>query len=259
LLPSPLSPDTSANRPALSRGSSDYNALIVSARRRLSKGIDYSASYTLSRGRSTIGNSADELNFSNILDATNPFDNPAQRGPNLTTDARHRVSLSAVFELPLDIRVAPLFLYRSALPLYLIDGRDLNLDGEITELPARAYAAGKYNADTGVGEVKDIGPCETINCGRTWPQSQLNLRLSKVFALPGRLRVEAIAEIFNVFNALNPSQINAAGSTASNNNRRVTLPSTGLADPTLLQPLAFSGDFQRSEQRSGQIGFRVAF
>jgi hypothetical protein len=46
---------------------------------------------------------------------------------------------------------------------------------------------------------------------------------------------------------------------STNNNRRVTLPSTGPPDPTLLQPLAFSGDFQRSEQRSGQIGFRVAF
>jgi hypothetical protein len=259
LLPVALNPDTAANRPALSRGESEYNALIVSARRRLSKGVDYTASYTLSRGRSTIGNSADELNVTNIIDAANPFDNPAQFGPNLTTDARHRVSMSAVVQLPYEFTVSPIFFYRSALPLALIDGRDLNGDGEITDLPARAYAAGTYNSDTNVGVVREIGACETINCGRTWPQSQLNLRVSRVFAVGGRVRVEAIAEIFNVFNALNPSQINTSGSNAANNNRRVTNPTTGLPDPTLLQPVAFSGDFQRPEQRSGQVGFRFTF
>ena len=83
-----------------------------------------------------------------------------------------------------------------------------------------------------------------------------------MFAQPGRVRVEAIAEIFNVFNALNPSQINSGGLNAANNNRRVTIPAganAGQRDPTLLQPVAFSGDFQRSEQRSGQIGFRITF
>jgi hypothetical protein len=90
----------------------------------------------------------------------------------------------------------------------------------------------------------------------------LNVRVSRVFGVPGRMRVEAIAEIFNVFNALNPSQINSAGLNAANNNRRVTIPAgaaTGQRDPTLLQPVAFAGDFQRSEQRSGQIGFRITF
>jgi hypothetical protein len=261
-LPSPLSPNTPANRPVLSRGRSRYDALILSARRRLSRGIDYSASYTLSRGLSTIGNSSDELNVANIVDANDPFDAPVQFGPNLTTDARHRLSMSAVFELPYAFRVAPFFLYRSSLPLSLIDGRDLNGDGMVTDLPPTAYAAGDYDADTGIGEVREIGPCRTVNCGRTWPQSQLNLRVSRVFGLPGRVRVEAIAEIFNVFNALNPSQITSAGLNAANNNRRVTIPAgatAGQRDPTLLQPVAFSGDFQRSEQRSGQIGFRVTF
>jgi len=261
-LPAALSPDTAANRPAVSRGRSRYNALIVSARRRLSKGVDYSASYTLSSGMSNIGNSADELNVNNIIDANDPFDAPVQFGPNLTTDARHRVSVSAVVELPFAFRVAPIFLYRSALPMALIDGRDLNLDGQVTDLPTKAYKAGKYNADTGVGEVKEIGDCTMINCGRAWPQSQLNLRVSRVFGLPGTARVELIAEVFNVFNALNPSQIIAGGSAGALNNRRVTLPSganAGQRDPTLLQPVAFAGDFQRPEQRSGQIGFRFTF
>ena len=51
-----LTPDVTGTRPALSHGRSEYNALILSARRRLSKGIDFTTSYTLSEGKSTIGN-----------------------------------------------------------------------------------------------------------------------------------------------------------------------------------------------------------
>ena len=72
----------------------------------------------------------------------------------------------------------------------------------------------------------------------------MNLRISKVFKLAGPTNIEAIAELFNVFNAINPS----AGTAT---NRRVLLPTTGAADPTLLQPTTFSGDFQRPEQRVG--------
>ena len=98
-----------------------------------------------------------------------------------------------------------------------------------------------------------IGPCETVNCGRGWGQSQLNLRVSKVFSI-GRARLEAIGEVFNLFNAINPSNI-VAGAAA---NRRVNLPG-GAPDPTLLQPASFSGDSQRPEQRVGQIGLRFTF
>ena len=36
-------------------------------------------------------------------------------------------------------RVAPIFFFRSALPVNLIDGRDLNLDGDAFDIPAKAY------------------------------------------------------------------------------------------------------------------------
>src|SRR6185295_3687313 len=49
-----LSPNSNANRPALSQGKSQYDALIMSVRRRLSQGVDFTASYTLQRGKSTI-------------------------------------------------------------------------------------------------------------------------------------------------------------------------------------------------------------
>src|ERR1051325_7170992 len=101
-----LTPNTHGNRPTVSRGKSEYNAMILSVRRRLSNGIDFSASYTLQKGVSTIGSAADELNTANIQDPNNPFDDPRQLGPNLTTDARHLINLSATFEFKYGIRVA---------------------------------------------------------------------------------------------------------------------------------------------------------
>jgi len=240
-------------RPTVSRGRSDYDALILSARRRLTNGLDFTASYTLSEGKSTIGNAADELNLANIQDPSNPFDDPRQFGPNLTTDARHRFSATAIIQAPYGITVAPFFIFRSALPVNLIDGRDLNLDGETNDIPATAYRMTGFDADTNKAAIEAIGNCETVNCGRALAQSQFNIRFSKSFPIKGRARVEAFGDIFNLFNALNPSYSTTTA------RRRVINPATGAADPTLMQPDSFAGDFQRPEQRVGQIGFRFSF
>ena len=248
-----LSPNNAGNRPTVSRGHSEYNALILSGHRRLSKGLEFTASYTLSDGKSTIGNASDELNTANIQDPNNPFDDPRQFGPNLTTDARHRFTASAIIQPGWGVTIAPFFLFRSALPVYLIDGRDLNLDGEINDIPTTAYYMTGYDADTNVATFKDAGDCKTVNCGRQLSQSQMNIRVSKSFPLGGRARIEAIADVFNLFNALNP------GFSSTTVNRRVINPTTGLADPTLLQPNSFAGDFQRPEQRQAQLGFRFSF
>jgi hypothetical protein len=249
VLPSPLSPNSSANRPAVSLGHSRYNALILSARRRLSKGLDFTVGYTLSSGVSNIGNASDELNTSNVQNPLDPVNDPRQVGPNVTTDARHRINISAVIELPLGFNLAPLYIFRSALPVNLIDGRDLNKDGDIVDIPSEAYAVASFDPATGRATLKDIGPCTTINCGRGMAQQQLNLRVSKRFHLGGRASIEAIGEVFNLFNSINPSGFRA----------RVVVPTTGNPDSTLLQPANFSGDAQRPEQRVGQIGFRFAF
>jgi hypothetical protein len=175
-------------------------------------------------------------------------------GPNRRTDARHRLSASATLQLPKGFRVSPIFLYRSALPVYIGEGVDLNADGEINDLPARAVAFDGFDADGHV-RIKDIGACETINCGRGASFSQLNVRASKVFHLGGRMNVEAIAEVFNVFNAINP---NTFEPTVSNVFQTVRLVG-GQPNPNYMQPLAYAGDFQQPEQRVGQIGFRFTF
>jgi hypothetical protein len=247
-----LNPNTNGNRPAVSLGKSNYDAAIFAVRRRMSKGVDFTASYTLARAKSTIGAGVDQLNTANIQDPNNPFDAPVQNGPTVDTDARHRIALSGIFNLPWGLQVTPIYLFRSALPVALTDGRDLNLDGDATEIPATAYAVDSFNPDNpqlSQVTVKQLGACQTVNCGRGYMQQQMNVRLSKSFRLFGTANVTAIAEVFNLFNNINPGGFRT----------RVIVPSSGAADATLLQPSSYSGDFRRPEQRVGQIGFRFAF
>ena len=249
-----FNPNSSAARAAISRGKSVYDGLILGVRRRLSHGVDFTGSYTLSNGKSTIGTAGDELDTRYLQDAFNPFDDPRMLGPNRRTDARHRITASATLQLPKGFRVAPIFIYRSALPVYIGEGVDLNLDGELNDLPQRAVAFDGFDAN-GVVKLKDIGACTTINCGRGPAFSQLNLRIAKTFPLFGRASVEAIGEIFNVFNAINPANIESTISGVVQTVRLVG----GAVNPTYMQPTRFAGDFQQPEQRVGQIGFRFSF
>jgi outer membrane receptor protein involved in Fe transport len=180
-----FSPNSSATRAAISRGKSEYDGLILGIRRRLSHGVDFTGSYTLSSGKSTIGTAGDELDTRYLQDATNPFDDPRMLGPNRRTDARHRITASATMQLKGGFRVAPILIFRSALPVFISEGVDLNLDGELNDLPARAVAFDGFDSN-GVVKLKDIGACETINCGRGPRFSQLNLRVSQTFRLGGR-------------------------------------------------------------------------
>jgi outer membrane receptor protein involved in Fe transport len=250
----PFSPNSNATRAAISRGKSQYDGLILGVRRRLSHGVDFTGSYTLSSGKSTIGTAGDELDTRYLQDATNPFDDPRMLGPNRRTDARHRITASATLQLPMGFRVAPIFIYRSALPVFIGEGVDLNLDGELNDLPQRAVAFDGFDAN-GVVKLKDIGACSTINCGRGPAFSQLNLRVSRTFPLFGHASVEAIGEIFNLFNAINPANIESTISGVVQTVRLVG----GAANPTYMQPTRYAGDFQQPEQRVGQIGFRFTF
>jgi hypothetical protein len=151
-------------------------------------------------------------------------------------------------------RVAPILIYRSALPVFQGEGVDLNLDGELNDLPARALAFDGFDGN-GVVKTKDIGACTKINCGRGPAFSQLNLRVSRTFPLFGHANIEAIGEIFNMFNAINPANIENTISSVLQTVRLVG----GAANPTYMQPTRFAGDFQQPEQRVGQIGFRFTF
>jgi hypothetical protein len=243
-----LRPNTLSFRTAVSRGESTYDGLILGLRRRMSRGFDLTASYTLGKAESIIGTANDELDANNIQDATDPT-NPVNTGPSTRTDARHRVSISAVIQAPWGVQIAPFFLYRSALPAFTFEGVDLNNDSNTNDITPRAYEFTGLN-DDGTATFEDVGPCENVNCSRRAPFSQMNLRVSKSFRVYGTARLEAIAEVFNLFNAKNPA--------LPINSQRVNA-ATGAQLAAFMQPVAYAGDFQQPEQRVGQIGFRFSF
>jgi hypothetical protein len=245
-----LQPNALGTRAASSFGFSEYKGLIFGFKRRMTNGIDFTATYTLAEATSVIGTAVDELNSNNLQDATLLYDDPKVNGPASRTDARHSGTIAAVLNLKWGVQLSPLFIFRSALPVAITEGLDLNRNSENNDIPLKAYAFDGLN-DDGTQRVKEIGNCETWNCGRGAKRTQFNLRASKTFDLYGRMKLQAIGEVFNLFNAKNP-------------NTFVTARMTGtLANPSpnarFLLPQEFAGDFQNPEQRIGQIGFRFTF
>ncbi len=96
-----------------------------------------------------------------------------------------------------------------------------------------------------------MGVCKTWNCGRGYRFQQLNLRVSHSFPIRGTARVEAIGELFNVFNTQNPGGFVTRRFTGSI--------SSPVPNATFMQPTTFAGDFRQPEQRIGQLGFRFSF
>ena len=87
---------------------------------------------------------------------------------------------------------------RTALPVSITEGRDLNGNSDNNDLPAKAYAFDGFT-DDGTARVKEIGDCKTYNCGRGAARTQFNLRGSKAFMVKS-VRIEAIAEVLSAMN-----------------------------------------------------------
>ena len=66
-----------------------------------------------------------------------------------------------------------------------------------------------------------------------------------------RTQVEAIGEVFNLFNSENPDGFVTRRYTGT-----IASPSP---NPTFMQPTTFAGDFRQPEQRVGQLGLRFTF
>jgi len=231
-------------RIVISRGKSKYDALVASVTHRGAR-LDLAASYTLARARSSGGVPLESLGLGAFIqDATEPFA-PVQFGPTGSTP-RHLANLSAILSVGNGFQIAPILLLRSALPVNIMEGLDLNRDGQNTEIGALAF---RYD---GAGDPpKEIGSCSSVFCGWGAGVSQLNLRLSKRLAVSPKVHGDFMVEVFNVFNAANPNGFigrRFLGTIAS--------PSPNV---DFMKPTSYAGDFQQPEQRVAQLGFRVTF
>jgi len=160
------------------------------------------------------------------VDPYNPLCN-ACFGP-LDNDARHRLTLSAVYRAPLDILVSGIYRYHSGTPYMVWNGADTNCgpdvpnchDGFSLDLPAGTH----------------------INSARGGSFQQFDTRVGKDFKFAQGYGVELLLEAFNLFNSKNPSGYIGKLNSAS-----------------FGQPTRYAGDPNQGEQRLFQIGARVHF
>jgi hypothetical protein len=195
--------------------------------------------YTYSKTKGNVLAGADEFRLTDTgyepslrgardvsIDPLNPLCG-ACFGP-LNTDARHRFTLSVVYQAPWGINVSSMFRYRSATPYTVFRADDPNHDGFAFDLPP------------GVDHVNSV---------RGDSFSQFDLRLSKLFNA-GPVGIELIAEVFNLFNEKNPSGYQVTFLTDADGNPTL---------PTGIKPTVYSGDPLQGEQRLAQLGLRIRF
>ena len=243
-----LRPNTNAQRFAISDGFSDYSALIIGMRRRMSNGLDLSASYTLADAKSIIGTANDELDTNLIQDVRDPFGD-VQNAPSARTDARHRAVVQrcgpgsmgdpGVAALPLSLGAADAHV-RGDRPQRRRQqqrqhGARLSLHWH--QRPGRRNVRGRW-----VLRERELQPACAVLADE--PASEQGVQAAGRDASRGDR------------GDLQPLQCQEPGHPGYPHAR---LSATGAPLTSFMQPTAFAGDFRQPEQRVGQIGFRFTF
>jgi len=193
-----------------------YDGFLLSFERRFSRGYQFRASYTLSKAFNYAND--DQIPFSN--GPIDPNNLQLEYGPT-PNDQRHRFTFSGVFELPASFRLSPIFTLASGVPM------DILLPDGTSRIPSLQRNAGGRLFHTGAelnAFIQQVNAAGGVN-GQLLPLvsddarfndsfSSLDLRLSRIFRLGERVRVEPIAEVFNLFNITNVlgvSNVNYSG------------------------------------------------
>ena len=185
-----------------------YHALVLALNRRLTKGLQVQTSYTFSRARDNGQSSQTFTSGNNVL---NPYDLGGEDAIS-NFDVPHRFSFSAVWQPHSDsvwldhFTFAPIIAASSGSPFSnFISG---------TPPPANRISTGIL----GAGGSSRLPSLER-NTFRTPYQTNVDFRIARAFALPGKARIEVLAEAFNLFNRINYTQMNnsfyAIGGTAT--------------------------------------------
>ncbi len=232
----------------LSDGNSWYNALTFNVAKRFSHGIEFLSSYTWSH---SIDDSTDLQSPLEPQDSRFPF---LERS-NSVNDQRHRWVTSAVFQSPSphsgdsawkyfigDFTLAPIIEVSSGRPFNVITGEDTRLDlgasqarpsvgGGTTSPYIKGVTFGVANVclanddssfsvpgvtDLGAGCIGDLGRNRFVTPGFF----QWDLRLSRRIPFGERIKLDLIADAFNLFNRTNIASVNqlcdpSAGATCS--------------------------------------------
>jgi len=184
-----------------SYGETWYKGLTVSLSKRFSDRYQFLASYTLSEAEDNSTDFQSAFIPQNNGAGRNPddltglpvgFDADLERGPSLQ-DQRHRLVLSGLYLAPWDVQIAAIVTAASGRPYNVLAGADLNFDGNGGAFPADRARRDPASEASSVGRNSETMPT----------QATVDLRLSKRFVLGGRVSVDGIFEVFNLFDRTN--------------------------------------------------------
>ena len=182
-----------------------YDGLLLSVEKRFSRRYQFRVGYTLSKAFNYAND--DQIPFSN--GPINPSDLQLEYGPT-PNDQRHRFTFSGLFELPAGIRLAPIFTLASGVPMDILvpgggqripqlqrnaGGRLFHTTSELNAFINQLNAAGGFNGEP--------LPLVSDNARFNDSFSSFDLRVSKVFRIGERLKIEPLVEAFNLFNVTN--------------------------------------------------------
>ena len=226
---------------------STYNALVLQANKRFSKGLLFTANYTLSKAEDTGQNSTTFIsNFASMVD---PFNNDAEKGP-ASFDRRHRgvVSIYYAPEFLRGFQVGGTGTFESGLPL--------NPTVSINSGALTGTGVVQTTSINGTG-ASNRAPWDPRNGFRQTGRKTIDMRVSKRFNVGGHRQLEALWESFNIVNWTNytsfgTTKYRAASSTydAASNKATVTL----TEDPGFAVPSAASNTL--FGPRDMQIGLK---
>jgi hypothetical protein len=214
---SPISPGTPLNNitEISSPGNSSYNALWVTANKRLARGLQFNASYTFSKSIDF-----NSLNSQGVV-VQNSYDVRNDRGLS-DFDARHRFVINALYELPLrgsrlvdGWQLSTIVQLQSGNPVNLVSGNAAftgfpntlraDLVGPITILedPTEWFETSAFAAPTSPAtHFGNLGRNVVIGPGF----HNVDFSVLKNTNITERLRVQFRTEIFDLFNHANFGQ-----------------------------------------------------
>ena len=212
-----------------SAGSALYHGGILEIKKRFSDHFTLFGSYTYSKATDEV------TDFNSDFGPMDQTNLAGERGRS-TFDQRHKVVFAAALESPsknrfiMGFQLAPILRYNSQHPFNLLAGTNVNNDRHSTN-----------DRPPGAGRNTGIGP----------DYATFDMRLSRRFNLTERIRVQLMAEGFNIFNRTNFASVN--------NIVGVIAPPFDLgpnraAAPS--QPLGFTSAFAKREV---QLGVRFNF
>ena len=185
-------------------GETWYRGLLMSLTKRFANRHQFLVGYTLSKAEDNATDYQSAFipqNNGEGRDDSNPnglpigFDTDAERGPSLQ-DQRHRFVASGLYMLPFDLQVSSIVTFGSGRPYNILAGDDLNGDGDGGTFPpdrARTTPAIRRRASAQ---------------RRKMPmQATVDVRLARRFTL-GRVYVDGLFEVFNLFDRTNYTEIN---------------------------------------------------